>query len=76
MNVLRVVTIATQTLHAQIRKVHFSVLVVLATLEMAHTVTVSCRNVLYLYHEMIKNDLNIMTSTPKLGLNNFTEYNL
>ena len=40
MNVLRVVTIATQTLHAQIRKVHFSVLVMLATEEMGHIVKI------------------------------------
>ena len=75
MNVLRVVTIATQTLHAQILRVHFSVLVILATQEMGHIVKVSCMNVLYLYHvKMIKNDLNIIAN--KLGLNNSTEYNL
>ena len=41
MSVLRVVTVVTRVLHVQIQRVRFSVLVVLVTQEMEHTVKVS-----------------------------------
>ena len=50
MNVLRAATIVMRMLHAQIRRVHLTVLVMLATQGMGHIVKVSFKNVvLYLY---------------------------
>ena len=60
MNVLRAATIVMSMLHAQIRKVHLTVLVLLATQEMGHIVKVSFKNLRYLRNKI----------TSKPGLTN------